>query len=278
MAGNVEHSAISQAAKDIVNRGYAIVQLSDLQSGILHRAIGSAAEFFQRPLEDKLLYSRADHNYGFRPFGLEYGITPERPDMNESFNFWSNRRDLIPHAQDIPELMSACLEWRDTLAPLVKGILDDIAKSFGAETGPSFEKAAYLQTNYFAPMSFERDMLQDKHEDVHLLTLLHATTPGLEIYAEGEDSETVLPILPERNQVLVMPGSTLTTLSSGAIKPMYHRVRNHGLSRRQSIMYFINPELDEPLYSWIDAEKSVDIREYVQNAPLMFGLPRVEAL
>jgi hypothetical protein len=45
-------------------------------------------------------------------------------------------------------------------------------------------------------------------------------------------------------------------------------------------MYFVNPEIDEPLFGWIDSAdgERVDIREHVQNAPSMFGLPPVEAL
>jgi hypothetical protein len=55
-------------------------------------------------------------------------------------------------------------------------------------------------------------------------------------------------------------------------------VRNHGLDDRQSIMYFVNPVVDEPLYSWVDAGEKQDLREQVLYAPKMFGLPPVEAL
>jgi hypothetical protein len=45
-------------------------------------------------------------------------------------------------------------------------------------------------------------------------------------------------------------------------------------------MYFVNPEVEAPLFSWIDSSDGTreDIREHVQNAPTMFGLPPVEAL
>jgi isopenicillin N synthase-like dioxygenase len=279
MTVTAELGAMSQAAQNILKQGYTIVKLSDFDSNNLHRAISNATKFFQRPLEEKLAHSSSDHNYGFRPFGLEYGITPDRPDMNESFNFWSDRVDLIPNAKAIQELMNSCLGWRDSLAPLVKDIIDEIAKLFGADAGPPFKKAAYLQINHWFQTSLERDLLQDKHEDANMLTVLYANAPGLEIYIKSDNNlETVLPILPSRNEILIMAGSALTALSGGAIKPLYHHVRNHCLDNRQSIMYFVNPELDEPLYSWAESAERVDIREYVQNAPLMFGLPRVEAL
>ena len=271
---------VSQAASDILDHGYAVVKLSDVDTANLHTAISTAVDFFHRPLDDKLKHGSADHNYGYRPFGIEYSVSPERPDMNECFTLWSSRLDLIPNAGDITELTESFLGYRDSLAPLVKAVLDEVARAFGAEAAPSFEKAAYLQINYCIPAPAERTFLQDKHEDGHMVTVLHATAPGLEIYAEGEHSDTVAPMLPDHDEIVIMPGSVLTALSGGKIQPLYHQVRNHGLDDRQSIMYFVNPEIDEPLFGWIEAAdgERVDIREHVQNAPSMFGLPPVEAL
>jgi isopenicillin N synthase-like dioxygenase len=198
--------------------------------------------------------------------------------MNECFTLWASRLDLIPNAQDIPGLTGSFLSWRDSLAPLVQAILDEVARNFGVDGAPAFEKASYLQINYCLPTPPERDLLQDKHEDGHMVTVLHATAPGLELYVNDD----VLPMLPAADEIVIMPGSVLTALSGGKIQPLYHQVRNHclGAGERQSIMYFVNPEIDEPLYSWLDSPEGerVDIREHVQNAPSMFGLPPVEAL
>ena len=272
---------VTTAARDILDQGYAVVKLGDLDAGNLQTAISTAVQFFQRPLEDKMAHGSADHNYGYRPFGIEYSKVPERPDMNECFTLWSSRLDLIPNAADIDGLTESFLDWRDSLAPLVAGILDEIAQHFGADKAPAFEKAAYLQINYCLPAPAERDLLQDRHEDGHMVTVLHATAPGLEIYPDSDAaSTTVKPMLPDADEIVIMPGSVLTALSGGQIQPLYHQVRNHGLDDRQAIMYFVNPEIDEPLYSWTDDAdgKRTDIREHVQNAPSMFGLPPVEAL
>jgi isopenicillin N synthase-like dioxygenase len=236
-------------------------------------------DFFSRPQQDKLKYGSDDHNYGYRPFGIEYSITPERPDMNECFTLWSSRLDLIPNADDISPLTESFLRWRDSLAPLVGDILNEVARQFGA-TAPAFEKASYLQINYCLPTPLERDLLQDKHEDGHMVTVLHSNAPGLEIYAGGTADPTVTPILPDTDEIVIMPGSVLTALSGGAIEPLYHQVRNHGLDDRQSIMYFVNPEVEEPLFAWVDSADGsrADIREHVQNAPTMFGLPQVATL
>ena len=278
MTQTVALTAVSKAARDILDQGYAVVRLSDVDAGNLHNAIDTAVRFFERPLEDKNAHGSTDHNYGYRPFGIEYSATPERPDMNECFTLWASRLDLIPNAQDIPELTEAFLDWRDSLAPLVQAILDEVAQNFGADAAPEFEKASYLQINYCLRAPAERDLLQDKHEDGHMVTVLHANAPGLEIYVNDETK----PMLPAHDEVVIMPGSVLTALSGGKIEPLYHQVRNHALpdGQRQSIMYFVNPEIDEPLFGWIDNPEGerVDIREHVQNAPTMFGLPPVEAL
>ena len=268
--------AVSKAAGDILDKGYAVVKLSDLDARNLHNAIDTAVDFFQRPLEDKNAHGSTDHNYGYRPFGIEYSLSPERPDMNECFTVWSSRLDLIPNAQDVEDVTGAFLDWRDSLAPLVRAILDEVAKNFGTDAAPEFEKASYLQINYCIPAPAERDLLQDKHEDGHMVTVLHATAPGLEIYVGDEPQ----PMLPAHDEIVIMPGSVLTALSGGKIEPLYHQVRNHQLDDRQSIMYFVNPEIDEPLFGWIDSSdgERADIREHVQNAPSMFGLPPVEAL
>ncbi|MDT4921595.1 MAG: hypothetical protein QOI15_2497 [Pseudonocardiales bacterium] len=273
-------SAVHQAAHDILDRGYAVVKLSELDAGKLHNAISTAVRFFERPLDEKNVHGSTDHNYGYRPFGIEYSVSPDRPDMNECFTVWSSRLDLIPAAEGIADLTGAFLDWRDSLAPLVGAILDEVARNFGVDGAPEFEKASYLQINYCLPAPAERDLLQDKHEDGHMVTVLHATAPGLEIYADGEHSDAVKPMLPGPREIVIMPGSVLTALSGGRIQPLFHQVRNHGLDDRQSLMYFVNPEIDQPLHSWVETAdgERIDIREHVRNAPSMFGLPPVEAL
>ena len=278
MTQTAPSAAIEQAARDILDQGYAVVKLDDVDAFNLHNAISTAVKFFERPLEDKAAHGSTDHNYGYRPFGVEYSISPDRPDMNECFTVWASRLDLIPNAGDIDDLTGAFLSWRDSLAPMVKAILDEVAQSFGAEGAPAFEKASYLQINYCLPTPAERDLLQDKHEDGHMVTVLHAAAPAPEIYTNDE----IKPMLPAKDEIVIMPGSVLTALSGGKIEPLYHQVRNHclGEGERQSIMYFVNPEIDEPLYGWLDSSdgERVDIRQHVQNAPSMFGLPPVEAL
>ncbi|KAJ4289567.1 hypothetical protein N0V90_010896 [Kalmusia sp. IMI 367209] len=273
-------SLMSLATRDIINNGYAVFQLSNPEANKLHSAIQNTVDFFRRSLEQKILHSTTDYNHGHRPFDIEYSKVPDRPDMNECFTMWSNRLDLIPKAELIPKLTRSLLDWRDALIPMVKSLLDDIAKTFSADARPSFQKISHLQANCLLSSSPQRDLIQDKHEDGHMLTVWYSNERGLEIYKQHSGSEVLLPLLPARNEVLLMPGPALTASTGGAISPLYHQVRDHGLQSRQSSMYFINPEVDKPLYNWVknDTGELTDIREQVQNVPLAYGLPRVEAL
>ncbi|MGN6607460.1 MAG: 2-oxoglutarate and iron-dependent oxygenase domain-containing protein [Jatrophihabitans sp.] len=270
----LDAALVTKAAADILEHGYAVVKLSDIDAKALRNAIDTANAFFDQPIEYKDAHGSTDHNYGYRPLGIEYSVSPDRPDMNEVFTLWASRLDLIPHADEIPALTGAFLDWRDVLAPLVGAVLDEVARSYGADRAPEFEKASYLQINSYVETPRDRDLLQDRHEDGHMVTVLHATAPGLELYT----ADGVTPFLPEADEIVIMPGSVLTALSGGDIEPLYHQVRNHGLDDRQSIMYFVNPVVDEPLYSWVDREESKDLRDQVLYAPKMFGLPPVEAL
>ena len=46
-------SAVAQAASDIIDQGYAVVKLSELDAANLQNAIATANRFFRRPLEEK---------------------------------------------------------------------------------------------------------------------------------------------------------------------------------------------------------------------------------
>jgi isopenicillin N synthase-like dioxygenase len=267
---------VVQAARDIIDKGYALVALDDADAGALGVALAQARAFFRQPSEAKLAHASEDRNYGYRPFGVEYSVTPDRPDVNECFTLWSDRLDLIPDAAQIEPLTTSFLDWRAVLGPIVHDTLTEVARQFGSGGCPAFEAASYLQINYCLPAPPERDLLQDKHEDGHMVTVLHATAPGLEAYINDEAT----PVLPASNEVLIMPGSVLTALTGGKVAPLYHQVRNHGLDDRQSLMYFVNPEIKAPLYAWVESGDGAraDIREHVQNAPTAFGLPRVEPL
>ncbi|MBB4928328.1 isopenicillin N synthase-like dioxygenase [Kitasatospora kifunensis] len=122
----------------------------------------------------------------------------------------------------------------------------------------------------------DRDLLQDKHEDGHLVTVIHTTAPGLELWLDGE----ARPMQTAADEVILMPGSVFTDLSGGRVPALYHQVRNLRLADRTALMYFVNPELTEPVYSWAaePGQTPVDLRDKIRSNPAMFGLPDVPTL
>ena len=268
-----------EASESIFSSGYARVRLDDDQAATLANALDRCNKFFAEPSEVKASHASADFNYGYRPVGMEYAATPDRPDMNEAFTLWSDRLDLIPEAEKIGDLTDALLAWRGVLSPIVAGIFASVAEHYGA-TAPEFGAASYLQINNYVLAPKDREMLQDRHEDGHMVTVLYGTAPGLEIFlGEDADPASATPVTTTPNEVLIMPGSAITLLTGGGVKPLYHQVRNLGLDDRQSIMYFVNPEMSVPLYAWQgDPEQTTDLREPIRQAPGMFGLPDVPAL
>jgi len=268
-----------EATDSIFANGYARVVLNDNGAADLANALDRCVKFFGEPSDVKYSHSSADFNYGYRPLGKEYAVTPDRPDINEAFALWSDRLDLIPGAEQIGDLTDALLTYRAALHQVVSAIFAEIAGRYGA-TAPDFASASYLQINNYLTAPKDRSMLQDRHEDGHMVTVLHGTAPGLEIFlTEAEDENSATAVTTEANEVLIMPGSAMTMLTGGDIKPLYHQVRNLGLTDRRSIMYFVNPDMHEPLYAWKDDEaQATDLREPIRQAPGMFGLPYVPTL
>jgi isopenicillin N synthase-like dioxygenase len=271
-------AAITKAANDISRDGYARVILDPAQRAVLAQALNVAEEFFAKPVDEKLRHENleSNSNYGYRPIGVEYSATPDRVDLNDSFNMWSDRLDLIPGSESIPELTAALLGWRDLSLDFAAGILAELAHRYDAPKAPAVSAASNVQVNSYFDSTNERDLLQDKHEDGHLLTVIHGTAPGLEIFIKDEASSGMT----DENEVIIMPGSLLTRISGGDIPPLYHQVRNLNLDHRMSIMYFVNPELTEPVMTWKDApgQEQEDLREMARLNPLPFGLKPLDVL
>ncbi|MFF3518335.1 2OG-Fe(II) oxygenase family protein [Streptomyces sp. NPDC002573] len=136
------------------------------------------------------------------------------------------------------------LAWRAYLSAIVADTVGEVAAQLGGHKAPLFEAASYLQLNNYAEADSDRDLLQDKHEDGHLVTVIHTTAPGLELWLDGE----ACPVETATDEVLLMPGSVFADLTGGRIPALYHQVRNLYISNRTALMYFVTPELAEPIY------------------------------
>lgn len=257
----------------LLSDGWAMVKLSEEQASQLTSLLDEGTSFFGRSQAAKESCSSADGNHGYRPMGREYSITPDRPDVNESFSLWSDRLDLIPAHEELGSFGGSLLAWQEAVAGISTAILRALARHFGSADELPFRSASSVQINSYAVGPDGRECLQDRHEDGHVLTLVHGTKPGLEIFVDGVPRA----IDTAGDELLVMPGAILSELTGDRIGPLFHQVRNLRLPGRQSVMYFVNPELDEPVRPWV-GDRDDDLREVVRNRPSAFGLPAVPSV
>lgn len=66
--------------------GWAKVRLDEEQADRLATLLDEATNFFGLAAAAKERHSSVDANHGYRAMGREYSITPDRPDVNESFS------------------------------------------------------------------------------------------------------------------------------------------------------------------------------------------------
>lgn len=262
-------------ANQMLMCGYAVVLMTRGEEKQLTATLAAGSLFFQQDSQAKIDCASADRNSGFRAVGEEYSQSATRPDLNESYSIWGSTRPSSRPADS--ELSRQLLRWQRTLAPYVQDLLDEVRRLTVREPGQqsmSIARSSYAQMNHYASTSaVDRDLLQDAHEDGHLVTLLVTTGPGLEI-ADSANGP-FKPRQPPRGTFIAMPGSALTAVSGGTIKPLYHQVRNHHLAERFSLMYFVNPDVSQPVYGWHDTTQAEDLGPAIAAKPGDFGLPSV---
>jgi isopenicillin N synthase-like dioxygenase len=261
--------------ESLVGGGYTMVRLEHDELARLERLRSEATGFFLLSEDRKRRHGSRDFNFGFRPFGRQYSISPDRPDMNESFTYWADNPEAIPAHDQIGPFVEALRGHRRTVARLARMVLDQFAEHFSYGGRVDFEEASYIEVNWYFPTE-DRELLQDRHEDGHLLTILTSDGPGLEVEVEGR----MLPITFEPGQLLVMPGSLLTSMTDGLVQPLFHQVRNHRRPRRMSVLYLVNPRLDRPLAPFVtnDTNRDLDVAAQARTSVQMFGLPELPVL
>lgn len=256
-------------------RGFAIIQIDAALAGAIDHSFALGRGFFAQPVETKQRYALPAFVEGYRELGPEYSKTPDRPDLTESFSIWHRNRarpELAAWAAECP-LHGQLHRIFDAMTGLTRKLFATMA-SHWAPGSPElrFRDGSWLQLNHYEPARFSRELLQDPHEDMHLITLIRADAPGLEIEVNG----AFVPAEISRNELLVMPGSILSLMTGDRIKPLYHQVRNNRRSDpRSAIMFFVNPEIDQTLAPWIANETNagVDIVARASAGPSNFGLP-----
>ncbi|MET0314358.1 MAG: 2OG-Fe(II) oxygenase family protein [Hansschlegelia sp.] len=271
---------IRSASSTLLHSGYAIVRLEADDLHLLDGVFDQAGGFFDRDASDKERFARPDILEGYRGFGAEFSEAPDRPDLNETFSLVPRnmaREDLAdwPALNPLHRAMGA-------IAPLYCDLADGVLEDLRRFINPAGDRIAsaefsYLQLNYYRPGRETRELLQDGHEDGHLLTIVTSRQPGLEMKVGGRFEPATL----ARDEVLIMPGSILTLMTGGLTTPLIHRVRRvGGYKARASLMFFVNASITNAPRAWAPSDDGAypDIRQATIESSQMFGLPSIAAV
>lgn len=265
------------AVERLKNDGFLLIPLTKQACKNVAATFDAAYTFFRAPPEEKNKNVLLEE-LGYRPTGIEYSQSPDRPDPIESFTV-DGRADAAPadcKTAAARELYERMLSTFDVFERVAEAITVRLANALGGKSaGTSLRSAlrrwSCLQLNYSRPADAAAPFINEAHEDGHLFTVSCANGPGLEVQtAEGDFT----PITTAPGEVLVMPGEIVWLLSGGQIRPLYHRVRREpGCGERLALLYFgdIPPRLCRP---WVHSRvnEGVDIGGRVLTNATRFGL------
>jgi len=271
-----DRSAYLAMIPQLESRGFLRIPVDGARRQATDHVFALADEFFARSPAEKRRFAYPAWVEGYRELGPEYSQVPERPDLTESFSIWHRNRtrpQLDDWAAACP-LHPALRHASAMLGDLVRDLFAAMAEYWGPADAPElrFLNGTWTQLNHYEPARHTRDLLQDPHEDGHLITFVLTNAPGLEIEVDGE----FVPAGIGRDELLVMPSSLLSLMTGYRVKPLYHQVRNtYRTDPRSSLLYFVNPEIDQQLAPWIvnESNQGIDIVERANAGPTQFGLP-----
>jgi isopenicillin N synthase-like dioxygenase len=265
------------AVERLKNDGFLLIPLTQAACKNVAATLTAAYPFFRAPQDEKNK-NILPAELGYRPTGIEYSQSPDRPDPIESFTV-DGRADAMSadcKTDAARELYERMLSTFDIFERIAEALTVRLAGAMGGNLAGRALRGALrrwscLQLNYSRPADADTLFINEAHEDGHLLTVSCANGPGLEIQTAGGD---FMPMTTAPDEVLVMPGEILWLLSGGQIRPLYHRVRRElGCGERLALLFFgdINPRLCRP---WVHAgvNEGVDIGARVLTNAARFGL------
>lgn len=261
--------------------GYARVKLTSKRANLLKNLYEQTMLFSRKEPIHKKEHSSAKGNNGYRPLGAAHAGDPNQVDWNDSFIYWGQEADPIPNANKIAGLIAALDAFKTLVAkPIMGRLVAELANYYDKPSHRSFifDSASLLQFNSFHVPS-ERELLQTRHEDGVVATVIWTSAPGLEVFHKND----LIPLTPGPDEVFVMPGGILEVMTGGEFPPLFHLARNVRLVRpgqydpeRKSIMYFSNfdprKQSLEP-YICNQRNEGVDLSSLINSSPDMFGLP-----
>lgn len=249
--------------EEFARTGYLRVRISADVVALVEDIVERARGFFRLTTSLKRDASIAGVHEGWQAFGGEFSITPDRPDLHESF--WLTRGRLVQATEQYrggaaSGLHTKMLEYLDVIQEIEATIIAETLVWLGVETvhagqrGKSLESD--LQVLYYQPAQQKRDLLQDPHEDSLSLTFTWSDCPGLEML--GRDG-AFHPVRLARDEVAVLPGEIFAVMTGFKVQPQVHRVARHASqAERLTLSYFSSPDIvpGERLEPWISCREN----------------------
>lgn len=256
-----------RALTSLITQGYAILRVERNTQALLWATLDSIDEV---SAEQRVEFSFPDRTDGFLPIGGEHAKYTDYIDLCDRFCFWNKYRSThenIDFAQS--DFYQNIAECEDVLSTLASDLISGIWSFFQHPEHIKIRDHSYVQLNVYGNSQQEndREYLQDRHEDGHLITLIKPTRDGLVIFPNDVKTKVRL----ADDEIIVITGSLLTHLSDGQIPPMYHAVENPMMQvSRKSLVYFAIPDLTKS-YTSLLAKSAVNLASLADESHRAFG-------
>ncbi|MQB16183.1 2OG-Fe(II) oxygenase [Pseudomonas lactis] len=260
-------SQFKACCESIARSGFGILQIPDAMLQDYKKIIDGYSAIPQA-IKDE--FSFAQDTDGFFPFGAEYSLAEDHPDLCERFCYWpahASKRTAFEFTRST--FVAAVGSYERQMSELAQGVMDGICAEFGVQSLAPFRSASYIQLCVYGPQAKDssRKYAQDPHEDGHMLSFIKPTREGL-VLMKGRSLE---PVRLLENEVAVLAGSLLTELSDHAVPAAYHAVLAPSKPvARSSLIYFANPNPDQLLTTFY-RQKPIDLGSTVNARHTGFG-------
>lgn len=250
---------------DFEKKGYLIINATDELLNCINSIFFKASKFYQNDKSIKSINCIPNLNEGWRDLGGEFSITPEQPDLHESFWVTQKQKAKVSsiyseEGLNLYDNMFNCISiYNDIERTLTKMLMEYYGQDVSVIPGFNCEHDSDMQVLYYQPCIHDRDLLQEPHDDSLYMTFAKATNRGLEILLP--DNQFHKAIL-QKNEILVMPGEILSLMTGYKIKPLIHKVVRHTEQMdRFSLGYFTLPNINEgqKIIPWVSNETNKDI-------------------
>ncbi|MFG1954564.1 isopenicillin N synthase family dioxygenase [Micromonospora sp. NPDC048830] len=235
-----------------------------VSTSVIDDAFAASRKFFDQPAQEKMLSTPSDGFLGYRGLGTLRASTrnaQSSTDMKETFSLGPDSSHGLPSSASVastniwpagvPELRPALVTYYESMASLALKLTDIISVALGLPADSlrnrSDRQLSWLASiNYPPTVDARPDQMRfGEHRDRNCVTILSATGDGLEV----QDISGQWHQVPTRPYTfLVNAGRMLADWVGGRWTAAQHRVCNPaGAARRQSLVYFFNPNPETPL-------------------------------